>query len=135
SRCDSATPTFAGAATASTPRMISIVHADPYSWKTRSRWPAVAGPRVRRRYWWRRRLASTRARVCGATSARPLRTLETVVTDTPTSPAMTAIVVGAAVGAVGAVDAAVDAVVDAVVGAVDAVVGAVVPGSVIETSG
>src|SRR5690606_16393687 len=45
--------------------------------------------------------ASTRARVAGETSGRPLRTLDTVGTDTPASRAIAAIVVGAPLLTVG----------------------------------
>ncbi len=78
----------------STPRMISIDHMEFSSWKTRSICPLSGLRRRRRRYWWRARPASTRSRVSGDTSGRPLRTLETVVTETPSSAAMDAMVVG-----------------------------------------
>src|SRR5581483_899956 len=91
--CESTTFTPAAAATASTPAMISIAQIELNSWKTRRIWPASGGLRgCRRRYRCSSRLASTRALVSGATSARPLSTLETVAMETPTSSAMVAIV-------------------------------------------
>jgi hypothetical protein len=96
SSCAIDSPMPAAEVTASTPRRISIAQPVSNSWNTRStRPPLVACRRARRWYWWRSRLASTRALVPGATSPRPLRTLDTVATETPTSLAMVAMVVEA----------------------------------------
>jgi len=49
SRCDRTMATFAGAVTASTPRMISIAQSAPSVWKTSSMCPVVGGCRLPRR--------------------------------------------------------------------------------------
>lgn len=72
--------------------MISIDHTEFSWWKTRSICPLSGRRLTRGRYSCRVRQASTRSRVAGATSGRPLRTLDTVVTETPVSSAMAAIV-------------------------------------------
>ncbi|GAB3981636.1 hypothetical protein GCM10027615_62660 [Plantactinospora veratri] len=90
---DSTTSILAVLVTACTPWMIWVAQPESSSWKTRSICSTALDWRfARRRYRCRSRLASTRARVSGATSERPLRTLETVVRETPTSSAMVAIV-------------------------------------------
>ncbi len=95
---DSTTAARSFAAACSTPRMISVAHAECISWNTRSMSAGRDDSRARLRRYRRCSITlSTRARVWAATSGLPLRTFETVGIETPASAAMEAMDAGGGV--------------------------------------